>query len=547
MLQIAHFLNACYDFSNVHLKKGVNTMARRIISNMDVQEVLYQHSQGRTIKEIVRSLGVSRNTVRRLTRQQSIGKFPETKLLREIEEGVSTTSADPMDQSVKGVIQEKIHSYHDIIEEMLNKPYMTGRQVHRLLAELYQFNVSQRSLYRYMAAHCASYKEYAAKPRITVHLTTIAGQQAQVDFGYVGLMTDPKSGKQRKAYAFAMILSHSRHRFIYFVFHQDQQTWVDCHRRAFEFFGGVPKTIILDNLKAGVIAPHIYDPRMNRYYAECERYYGFIADPALVETPRHKGKIERSIPILRQQILAGRTFADIMEANDRAQKWSRDEIGQEISRPTGKKPYLVFCEEEKEHLLPLPHEPFSCGVWKEVLVQRDCHIVFLGSYYSVSCVFVGQKVWVYADDRMVRISVDNTIVKRHTRSYEKGTWVTDVTDYPEHTRDILMKTISDYRDEAQAIGVATARVVETLLTPHSWRQCRKVRAILRLAKAHDSIVFEKACARLIAFNVFEYQALENILTHTDIRESTPKKSPLQWIRSMSSFRFVRNPNEFKPI
>src|SRR3990167_1043845 len=149
----------------------------------------------------------------------------------------------------------------------------------------------------------------------TVHLEIEAGQQAQVDFGYVGLMKDPISGKMHKAWAFIMTLSYSRYRFVRFVFRQDIKTWIDCHIRAFNFYGCVPKTVLLDNLKSGILKPDIYDPTINRTYAELERYYGFIADPAKVRIARHKGRVERSVSICRQQILAGRIFKDIEEAN----------------------------------------------------------------------------------------------------------------------------------------------------------------------------------------------------------------------------------------
>jgi len=112
-----------------------------------------------------------------------------------------------------------------------------------------------------------------------------------------------------------MSLSCSRHKYVRFVFHQDVDTWLDCHERAFSFFGGVPKRIILDNLKSGVIKPDIYDPAINRAYADMEHHYGFVADPAREEPLKHKGKVERTVPIVRKHLLAGRTFLDITDAS----------------------------------------------------------------------------------------------------------------------------------------------------------------------------------------------------------------------------------------
>ncbi|UWZ79782.1 DDE-type integrase/transposase/recombinase [Geoalkalibacter halelectricus] len=134
----------------------------------------------------------------------------------------------------------------------------------------------------------------------------------------------------RQLWVFVLTLSFSRHRFVRFVERQDLPSWLDCHVRAFEFFGGVPKTVLLDNLKAGVVRPDLYDPTINRAYAELERHYGFVADPAKVATPEHKGKVERQVPVVRQQLVAGRSYVDLADLNQKALLWCREQVGREI-------------------------------------------------------------------------------------------------------------------------------------------------------------------------------------------------------------------------
>ena len=115
---------------------------------------------------------------------------------------------------------------------------------------------------------------------MTVRLESAPGQQAQVDFGLAQVSF--ADGQRRRLWVFLMTLSYSRHRFVRFVERQDVATWLDCHVRAFEFFHGVPATVLLDNLKAGVVRADLYDPTVNRAYAELERHYGFTVDPARV-------------------------------------------------------------------------------------------------------------------------------------------------------------------------------------------------------------------------------------------------------------------------
>ena len=134
---------------------------------------------------------------------------------------------------------------------------------------------------------------------------------------------------------------------------------MDCHIRAFSFFQGCSRLIVLDNLKDGVLKPDLYDPTLNPAYAELERHYGFVADPAKVQMARHKGRVERCVPVVRQQILAGRHFRDIEEANGRALEWCLKEVGLRKHGTTHRKPYEVFVGEEAELLLPLPDEPYE--------------------------------------------------------------------------------------------------------------------------------------------------------------------------------------------
>ncbi len=165
----------------------------------------------------------------------------------------------------------------------------------------------------------------------------------------------------------------------------------------------------MDNLKSGVIKPDIYDPTLNRAYADMERHFGFVADPARVRTPKHKGKVERAVPIVRKHLLAGRIFCDIHEANSRARAWCKDEIGMEVHGTTKKKPYDAFTNEEKMHVKPLPDAPFERPLWKQCTVHPDHHIVFDKSYYSLPTRYIGNRVLVKGTGKTVEIFVDHEL------------------------------------------------------------------------------------------------------------------------------------------
>ena len=217
-------------------------MARRNIPMIEVNEVLYRVHRGMSIKAIVRSLGIARNTVKGILALAKDAGFNKELTLPQVEEIAFKITAKEK-PGADGPIQAQIAVHHDQLSLWHKMPHMTVTQMVRLLKEQ-QVQVSERSLRRYVEKH---FKE---RLLATVHLTTIPGRQAQVDFGYVGKLFDPITQTHRKAYAFVMILSHSRHRFVRFVFDQTVPTWIDCHIRAFHFYGGIPQTILIDNLRA---------------------------------------------------------------------------------------------------------------------------------------------------------------------------------------------------------------------------------------------------------------------------------------------------------
>ena len=504
----------------------------------EIVEMIYQWHKGAGVKGISQSLGSDRDTVRKYVRMaQKVGidrgkPFPEG-------EEVASKLKGFMDSAPRRQTPAKdlIAPHREWIDSLLQKPQMTAKQVWKLFREKTGLAVGYCTMKRYLRSHF----QFGAPP-VTVRLEVEPGSQAQVDFGGVGMMVDPATSKPRRAWVFIMTLSYSRHRFVRFVFQQDTPTWIDCHIRAFDFFGAVPATVVLDNLKSGVIKPDIYDPVINRAYGELERHYGFVADPAKVGLARHKGKVERNMPVVRQQLLAGRTFKDIEEANERAQKWCREEIGMEIHGTTKRRPLEVFQSEEAACLKPLPQEAFECPLWKECTVHPDHHIVFDRSYYSLPTRFIGQKVWARAGRQLVRIFLDGQLIKTHERAVRPGTWRTDLSDYPPEKLAYLMPAPTHCRSKAAQIGPQTEAFIREILGDHAMRNLRKAQAVLRLAEKYGPASMEAAAQRALAFGNFQYRSLKTILEKGWLRADKPPQLSLPL--SPLGQRFLRPPEYF---
>ena len=507
---------------------------------IEVEEILYQWLKGISERKIARSLGISRNTVKTILRQgKKVGltkAFSTTDL---------TDIMGPLfelrqkNERIPGSAQTYLAANHEQITIWLSMPYMTVTQMVRLFTEQGKA-VSEASLRRYIRKH------FPSMPDSTVHLKTIAGRQAQVDFASVGLMKDPLSQKMRKAHAFIMTLSHSRYRFVRFVFKQDIETWIDCHIRAFHFFGGVPETIMPDNLKSGVTTPDFYDPILNRAYGELEKHYGFVCDPTKVRMPRHKGKVERSVTIVRQQVLAGRTFKDIEDANAHALHWCRHEIALRPTRTTGHAPWEMFIQEEKALLKPLPLEDYECPVWQELKVHRDHHVVFEGSFYSVPTHYIGKLIWVRASKRMVEVYLAHQKIKTHVRAHNRGQWVTDQQDYPQHARAFLEKDKDHCLKQAKSIGSSTYQFLSHVLKQPSLLHQRKAQAILRLQEKYGSQRLEAACQRSLSFENHSYRSLKGILVQGLEAESFQEERKIKSSLPRQA-SYLRERHEFQPL
>jgi transposase len=200
--------------------------------------------------------------------------------------------------------------------------------------------------------YCGSYssvRRYVRKlrpdePEVVVRVHTAPSEEAQVDFGSVGKLYDPVSGRMRRAYVFIATLGYSRHQYAELVFDQKVPTWIALHRRAFESWGGVPKRIVPDNLKAAVAKVLVHDPVLAEAYRRMAQHYGFLISPTRPRTPRHKGKVESGVRYVKRNFMAGQEFLDIHAANQRLKIWVREQAGTREHGTTHQAPLRLFHE-----------------------------------------------------------------------------------------------------------------------------------------------------------------------------------------------------------
>jgi hypothetical protein len=340
------------------------------------------------------------------------------------------------------------------------------------------------------------------------------GSEAQVDFGYAGLAVDPATGATRKAWVFVMVLAWSRHLYAELVFDQRVETWLLCHRHAFEAFGGAPARVVPDNLKAAIVRASFHDPVAQRSYRECAEHYGFLIDPHPPRTPRLKGKVEQGgVHYVKRNFLAGRTPPQPLDELNRALRaWTAQTAGQRVHGTTKQRPLEQFELAERAALRPLPAVPYDPAAWKRVLLHRDCYVVFEGAYYSAPFRLVGQPLWVRGGARTVELyTAAHELVATHTRARAPGARVSHLAHLPPEKVPGLVLTREGCRAQARAIGPAAAALVDELLDHRPEDRLRVAGRLVRLAQTYGPERLERACARARHFGARDYPTLKRIL------------------------------------
>jgi transposase len=378
-----------------------------------------------------------------------------------------------------------------------------------------------------------------ATPKATVILDFAPGEAAQVDFGAGPLIVDARTGELQKSWVFVMTLCHSRHQYAELIRHQDVATWLACHRRAFEWFGGVPARVIIDNAKCAIVRACRRDPEVQRAYAECAEGYGFKIDPCPPGEPQKKGRVEAGVKYVKRAFFPLRTFRSLADANAQLRTWVRDEAGQRIHGSTRERPLETFVAVERALLQPLPVTPPVLATWAKVKVHRDAHVQFLKNLYSVPFPRVGQTLWLQATDTTVRLYADHQLVATHPHLRGAGRRSTVPDHMPPEALAHRMRDPQWCRQQAESVGPACLAVIERLFADRVLENLRAAQGVIRLAERHGADRLEAACRRALDFDTPRYRAIKTILDKgLDQQPAAAPAAPLG--EAYTGGRFVRD-------
>lgn len=221
----------------------------------------------------------------------------------------------------------------------------------------------------------------AATPEARVVIETAPGEESQVDYGEGPMVRDPATGKYRRTRLFVMTLAYSRKSVRLLVFRSSTQTWAELHEKAFRRLGGATRTVVLDNLREGVLKPDIYDPAINPLFCDVLKHYGAVALPCRVNDPDRKGKVESSVGHAQKTPLKGQRFDTLEETQAYLDRWEENWADKRIHGTTKRQVAAMFAE-EKPSLTTLPIEPFRYYKYGERTVHLDGCVEVEAAYYG---------------------------------------------------------------------------------------------------------------------------------------------------------------------
>lgn len=352
-----------------------------------LMEITQLHRDGHSIRDVARRTGHSRNSVRKVLRGEHDLRMKRT---------ARASTLDPF----KPYLRQRFEEY--------------GLSAVRLVEEVRPmgFTGSVDTVRRYLRTLRG---ERTRLGRLTVRFETPAGRQAQADWAYCGKHPGP-DGVPIPVYAFVMVLGFSRMMFVRFTTSMRMPALIECHREAFAFFGGVPSEVLYDNMKQVRVGAN----RLNEQLVDFARHHGFSVRTHRPYRPRTKGKVERPVDYIKDNLLKGREFGGLDDLNARARHWLEHTANVRMHGTTKRRPIDLF-EQDREAMTAYDTiAPYRFVDPVQRVVNAESMVRFGGSAYSVPPEHAGRPVMVAADAGRIVVRAGDTIVAEHRQAERPG-------------------------------------------------------------------------------------------------------------------------------
>lgn len=487
------------------------------------------HEQGQSQREIAQALDIDRKTVRRHLTADSTSD-PTGEPAGEHSKGTSAPTGSHASSGTTKPARSAsaCEPFRTAIEEMLGR----GLHAQRIFQDLqneHDYQGSYYSVRRFVK------KLRTEKPTAFRRIEVEPGWEMQVDFGTGAPVVD-KDGKKRRTHVLRVVLSHSRKGYAEVVFRQTTDDFLQALENAFWHFGGVPKTVVIDNLRAAVKKPDWYDPELVPKLRAFEEHYGTTILPTKPYTPRHKGKVERGVDYVQENALRGRTFHSLPEQNDYLSHWEATVADLRIHGTTRRQVGEHFHAVEQKALMKLPIERFANFTEARRKVNRDGHVSIDKAYYSAPPEYLGREVWARWDSRTVRLlNMDLKVIALFVRS-EPGKFNTKTQHIASEKVNSVERGGGYLLQKASVIGDYTAKWSQSMLRARGIAGTRVLQGLLSLSNQYRCDEIEHACEIAWRHQDWALRTIRTLLKRGGpVQELMPFLDDHELIRPLSSY------------
>ena len=496
--------------------------AERVAMRQAREIIRLKFSAGVPAREIARRLGLAPSTVR-----ETLKRLASAGLCWPLPEGISDNDLEvALYANRRGKLGHRRYVEPDWpgVHRELKRKHVT------LLIVWDEYIAANPGGYSY-SRFCELYRGFESKLSPTMRQMHAAGERLFVDYAGDGVpvVIDRLTGEIRNAQIFVAVLGASSFTFAHASWTQTLPDWIDAHVHAFEAIGGVPHLLVPDNTKTAVIKACLYDPQINRTYAEMAAHYGTAILPARPRRPRDKAKVEQAVLIIERWLLGRlrhRIFYSLSEVNAAIVEWMTHLNEVRPIRRLGVTRRQLLEEIDRPALKFLPAEPYEFSEWRTCRVGIDYHIEAAAHYYSVPHRFARTEVEARLTARTVEIFLKGERIAAHMRASGNHRHTTVAEHMPSSHRRYAGWTIERIRADARGIGPATAALCELILEhrPHPEQGFRACLGVVRLAGPFGAERLESAAARAIDIGARTYGSVKSILDNNLDRRPARKRA-----------------------
>ena len=524
-------------------------MGYRRMNAQNLRSIIRRYVDGQSLSEIAAQEGFDRKTIRRYLKNaeengiQVGGTMPSEEELVNISEAVLPTNRRRRGkrEELERYKAELIELLTGESEEEEEKKYtVKPKTAYRILRDKYELEVSYETFKLYVR----EIKPELSSGTPSLPIEVEPGSETQIDYCSLGLFTDPKTGKRKKTYGFVGKLSASRFPFVEFCHSQNKEQFVSSNIHMLEFYGGVTERLVIDNLKSGVVKPDIYDPTLNRAYADFAEYYGTFIDTARVAQPTDKAKVERLVQQVRElfrYLVALHPSYSLAELNREALKWCKEEYGMREHGTTGEKPTVMWREVERQELISLPATAFEIPEYKWATVGPDRFFSYKKKRYAMPEEYRGKKVLLRASEGFLRVFDSRSrLLREYLITEEKINSFLD--DFPDDRQAMMRGAYPQYLiRKSRELSPAAEELIREILTPHAWIRARAARGVLNVLEKYTYLpMFNAVCSEALKKRIFIPKQLKALF------EESARQYTFEFIPSQSEKgkRMTRSVSEY---